>query len=77
MRSPKSTFPYELRSVVDAVFVIIIDGVAVMVTTVGSSSVLPSESFPSSLTSVTTAEVNELTPVTITLLITPPLSTAC
>ena len=77
MRSPKSTTPFEFRSVVDAVFVIIIDGVAVMLTTVLSSVVFPSESSPLSLTSLTTADVSELTPETITLLITLPLSTVC
>ena len=52
------------------------DGVVVIDTTVGSLVVLPSESSPSSLWSLTTSALTTLVAETDTEFITPPLSTA-
>ena len=71
--SPKSLIPFELTSDTTAVLVASIIGFGSMVNTVTSSVVLPSVSMPSSLVSDTTPPV--LLAVTVTLLITPPIST--
>ena len=70
--SPKPNSPSPL-SLIDAVLVVSIIGFGFTINSVGSSSVFPSVSSPSSLTSITWVPVG-LLPVAKTWLINPPIS---